>query len=111
MAGIGEPAALAKSEARHRDNAQHPQRAIEEARSSVKSTVAQMSEQYRARAEQIGISYQPDKIEAHQAAAAEHAYDDYRRRVLVTGRDTGLDDAIRWAQSDYAGGLDSKDLR
>jgi hypothetical protein len=77
---------------------------IEEARSTVKSQVAAASEEYRARAAQMGVPYDPGPIEAHKAAAAQYAYDDYRRRVLGE-RDAGLEDAISWAQSDYAGGL------
>jgi hypothetical protein len=52
----------------------------------------------------MGVAYEPERIEAHTAAAAQYAYDDYRRRVLGE-KDAGLEDAIRWLQSEYAASL------
>ena len=77
---------------------------IEEARRTVTSRIAAVSEEYRARAAQMGVAYEPERIEAHTAAAAQYAYDDYRRRVLGE-KDAGLEDAIRWLQSEYAASL------
>lgn len=47
----------------------------------------------------IGRVYDAASIEASLAAAARYAYNDYRRRVLGE-KDAGLEDAIRWSESD-----------
>ena len=80
---------------------------IETAQSTIESRVAAMNvadEKHREIAGELGIPFPPPGQIERYKAASQYAYDDYRRRVLGE-KYAGLDNAIRWLESD-----DTRDL-
>jgi hypothetical protein len=72
-------------------------------RSAIEAKVAAMNagieEQRRELAAERGVLFPPlRQVDAYEAAA-QYAYDDYRRRVLGE-KEAGLDNAIRWLKSE-----------
>jgi hypothetical protein len=70
-----------------------------EIQKDVVTRVESRADDLQALSANIGRVYDAGSIEASLAAAARYAYNDYRRRVLGE-KDAGLEDAIRWSESD-----------